>query len=343
MGVRMGRATRRRMARPTERDATGAIARVAGGLLVAAAVALVGCTSDGSRPPDAAGPTDAGSRDGTAGACDAGEPADLYATAQPFECNESLENIPTRPGVTLSFDLVVPPGQARATAIVILLAGGNGLLQLSDAGIGAAADNFCVRTRQTYARSGFVVAVPDAPSDHDAGLDDFRAKQDHATDLGALVQHLRDLYPGLPVWLVSTSRGTISATNALANAPTPPDHVVLTSSVTFTPTNAADQEDIQSVPGWQKSLTSAVPVLMIDDSLDVCGASPPLAGKDGSGAQVLASTIGDSAHFVLIDGGPAPPPSTDPNVLCGGLAYHGFYGNDDLVVGQHIVPFIQGQ
>ena len=140
---------------------------------------------------------------------------------------------------------------------------------------------------------GFVVAVPDAPSDHPDGLDNFRDTPEHAEDLGVLIEHMRKAYPGLPVWLVSTSRGTISATNALANAPTKPDHVVLTSSVTFTPSSASDQEDIESVPGWESSLKSGLPILMIDDSMDVCGASPPLTGKDGSGAQALAMALGD--------------------------------------------------
>jgi hypothetical protein len=193
--------------------------------------------------------------------------------------------------------------------------------------------------------SGFVVAVPDAPSDHadDAGLDNFRATQDNATDLGLLIEHMRHAYPGLPVWLVSTSRGTISATDALArlDASTGPVHIVLTSSVTFTPANASDQERIQSVPGWQSSLTSAVPLLMIDDSLDQCGASPPISGPDASGAQVLAEAIGDQQHFVLIDGGPTPPTTGDSDGVCGGLAYHGFYGNDELVVSEKIIPFIQ--
>jgi hypothetical protein len=282
---------------------------------------------------------DAGASDATpAPRCDAGEPADTYATAQPFECNESLQTIATRPAVTLSFDLVVPTGRGP-TAIVILLPGGAGLLHLSAQGIGSAADNFAVRTRQRYAMAGFAVAVPDAPSDHDAGLDNFRATPGHAEDLAALIVHLRVAYPGLHVWLVSTSRGTISATNALARLSPPkgPDHIVLTSSVTTIPTNATDQEDIQSVPGYQTTLTAAVPVLMIDEAQDQCGASPPLSGAGGAGAEALAQVIGDAKHFVLVDGGAAPPAGADK---CGGIAYHGFYGEDEPVVST-IVAFMQ--
>jgi hypothetical protein len=282
----------------------------------------------------------------TTTACEAGPPSDIYATAQPFECNESLHVIATRPQVTLSYDLVVPVGAAPPTAIVILLPGGDGVLTLSDAGIGTAADNFCVRTREAYAANGFVVAVPDVPSDRtDGGLDGFRATPEHATDLGDLIQTLRGAYPGLPVWLVSTSRGTISATDAVARLDPSkgPDHVVLTSSVTVIPKDAADQEDIQSVPDWQSRLAALVPILMLDDTLDACGASPPTTAPDGGGAETLAAAIGDSSHFLLIDGGPTPPPSSDPSAVCGGLAYHGFYGNDELVVEQTIVPVILGK
>jgi hypothetical protein len=209
--------------------------------------ALAACSAGGASN---ATPSDASAREASAPdasplACDAGDPSNPYATAQPFECNESLVTIPTRPAVTLSFDLVVP-GPGGPTAVVILLPGGGGLLQLSSEGIGSGGDNFCVRTRQRYARAGFAVAVPDAPSDHPQGLDGFRATQGHADDLSALVQHLRAAYPGVRVWLVSTSRGTISATNALARYAPPqgPDRIVLTSSVTRIPTSAADQEDI---------------------------------------------------------------------------------------------------
>jgi hypothetical protein len=49
--------------------------------------------------------------------------------------------------------------------------------------------------------------------------------------------------------------------------------------------------------------------------------------------------IGDGAYFHLVDGGP-PPPSEDASTWCGGQAYHGFYGNDELVVSKTIIPFI---
>jgi hypothetical protein len=291
---------------------------------------LLGCSPSAASPAgaDAAAGSDA-SADGS---CDASEPADAYAPAQGYECNESLQTIPTRSGVTLPFDLVTPTNGAPKGA-VILLAGGNGALGLSATGIGQAADNFCVRTRQMYALAGFVAAVPDAPSDHAQGLDGFRASPEHAQDLSALVKWLRDRYAGLHVTVVGTSRGTISAVDVAARfgAPDGPDRVVLTSSVTVIPAGATDAEDIQSVPGYEAKLAARVPILMLDDTLDACGASPP------DGARALAQSIGDTLYFRIVNGGAMPPTGAN---ACGGTSYHGFYGQDPEVVGQ-IVQFIE--
>jgi hypothetical protein len=283
------------------------------------------------------------------GACEAGQPENPYAATQAFECNEHLETLSPHDyfasidsRVTLSFDLVSPPSGAP-TAAVILLPGGTGLLDLSESGIGQGANNFCVRTRQSFAEAGFVVAVPDAPSnDHTTGgLNGVRASLEHAEDLSALVQWLRKSYPGKAVWVVGTSRGTISSADVAVRFPAPkgPDHVVLTSSVTVIPKSAADKEDIQSVPGFEAGLGARVPILMIDNALDQCGASPPLAdpAKGILGAAGLADLIGDAKHFVLVEGGTPPPPDAS---VCGGLSYHGFYGLEGEVVPK-IVSFIQ--
>jgi hypothetical protein len=97
-----------------------------------------------------------------------------------------------------------------------------------------------------------------------------------------------------------------------------------------------DSESIQSFENYQgllSTFTSRAPILMIDDSLDGCKASPPTGPWPS--AQALASMI-DDPRFVLIDGGPIPPDGSD---VCGGQAYHGFYENDELVVGK-ILDFI---
>jgi hypothetical protein len=78
----------------------------------ACALALVGCSEATS--PQGSGPQ-TGAPEAGGGACDAGDPADIYATSQPFECNESLQTVATR-GVTLAFDLVVSTPRISATS-----------------------------------------------------------------------------------------------------------------------------------------------------------------------------------------------------------------------------------
>jgi hypothetical protein len=257
---------------------------------------------------------------------DAGGASDGAAdVGAPFQSNEGLETIPSR-GVTLGFDLVKPTG--TPTRIVVLLPGSNGLLQLSAFGFGKGSQNFVVRTRQTYVQAGFVVAIPDAPSDHPQGLDDFRATGDHATDMGTLIAWLRSKWPGIPVWMIGTSRGTISVANAaarLGGAPSGPDGIVLTSTVTAIPQGATDRESVTA------SVTTSnihVPVALVHHRDDACKASPL------DGAQKLASDRGWPFHIVT--GGMAD------GAVCGPLHYHGFEGTEGQVAAPLVIPFVDG-
>ncbi len=289
-------------------------------------VLTVGCSS--AAPPTEASHTavegDAGLDAATDAPLDAAVEVDAYAPSQPFVSDETLVKIPsarttsTGQPVELAFDLVSPPAGATPTRVVVLLPGGNGLLDLSATGIGQGANNFVVRTRQMYAQVGFAAAVVDVPSDHPQGLDDFRDTADHATDLGSVVQWLRGKWTGVPVWMVGTSRGTISVANAASrlSGGAAPDGIVLTSSITVIPKNATDQESIYSVD-VAKIL---VPTQMVHNQLDACGASP------FAGAQTLAKELAH-ASFFPVDGGAQA--SSDP---CGALTYHGYYMLDTQVV-----------
>ena len=94
--------------------------------------------------------------------------------------------------------------------------------------------NFLVKVREQFASHGFLVSVFDAPSDQKGsdGMLGYRVTEDHAADVAAVVKRLRELAT-VPVWLVGTSRGTISAANAAARLPPPsgPDGIVLTSTM----------------------------------------------------------------------------------------------------------------
>jgi pimeloyl-ACP methyl ester carboxylesterase len=125
---------------------------------------------------------------------------------------DDLRTIPSRPGVTQSFLLVRTA--ERPTAAVVLFAGGNGALHLGTGRLGLGG-NFLVRNRARFAEHGLLVAVVDAPSDRPDGLDGFRTTAAHADDVRAVIAALR-AEAALPVWLVGTSMGTVSAANAAA-------------------------------------------------------------------------------------------------------------------------------
>jgi pimeloyl-ACP methyl ester carboxylesterase len=143
---------------------------------------------------------------------------------------ETLVKLTTPRGVGQSF-LLIKPDQPPAAA-VILFAGGHGALKLSGAGlIGWGSGNFLVRTRDTFARHGLMVAVMDAPADQQSGMNAiFRMGAAHAGDIGAVAARLR-AEANVPVWLVGTSMGTFSAAGGAIGAKGI-DGLVLTSTIT---------------------------------------------------------------------------------------------------------------
>ena len=99
---------------------------------------------------------------------------------------------------------------------VILLAGGNGRLDISAKGaITKLGNNQLVRTRAKYAQAGFVTFVPDLAPDLKVGTNgvvpNYRFGEPHALDIGAMVVHLRSFKR--PVVVIGTSRGSIGRAN----------------------------------------------------------------------------------------------------------------------------------
>ncbi len=228
-------------------------------------------------------------------------------TRAPFSDGEKLETIATRPGVKLSFALTAPAGAPRG--IAILLAGGDGVLALSPSGYGASADNFVVRIRGRFVAAGFATAVVDAPSDRSRGLDGFRTSEAHARDLHLLIEWLSKKWRA-PVYLVGTSRGTISIANAMARGEGGGvAGIVLTSSVT-----AGKKESIADVA--VEKIGGAA--LLVHHEKDQCNASPL------DGAERLAQKM--STKLERFQGG--DPPRGKP---CGPLSHHGFLGLDEKV------------
>jgi pimeloyl-ACP methyl ester carboxylesterase len=228
--------------------------------------------------------------------------------------DEEVRTVSTRPGVTESFLLVRPPG--APTASVILLAGGDGVVALKPTGPTRLQGNFLVRTRGRFAAEGLLVAVLDAPSDH-SSLWNFRTTKDHAADLKAAIAALREIAP-VPVWLVGTSMGTLSAANAAARLREGgPDGIVLTSSVSEN--SRMSGESVRRVALGD----IRVPVLIVHHRHDACRSSPYAWASDMPRALKKAPV----REVLTFDGG--SPPISDP---CEAKSAHGYLGLESEVV-----------
>ena len=87
------------------------------------------------------------------------------------------------------------PGD-RATASVILFAGGTGRIKITDDGEIKKGGNFLVRSRNKFTNHKLNVAVFDAPSDFYTGIgmktENFRDSKMHATDIAAVITYIKE-------------------------------------------------------------------------------------------------------------------------------------------------------
>lgn len=207
----------------------------------------------------------------------------------------------------------------RPFASVVLLAGG----------MARGKEDFLVRNRGMFLESGFHVATFDAPSDREEMNASFRMSPDHAADIAAVVRWLKAKTP-LPVWLVGTSTGTLSAVHGAADGDEV-DGLVLTSTVTRSP---PDWKIAESHPAGVIDMNLAavrVPVLLVAHRDDACELSPAADLDRLAGAFVEAVVV----EKLFFAGGDEP--RGDP---CEALSAHGFPGLEQYVVGA-IADFIK--
>lgn len=228
---------------------------------------------------------------------------------------EQAVTIPVRGEVTESFYLTQPATPPKA--ILILFPGGSGAIDVREPVPPAdKAGNFLTRSRTLLAAQGFVVATLDAPSDSAEGMvEEFRVSATHAEDVHQVVTWLKTRTP-LPVWLIGTSRGTLSAANGALRLGTEIDGLVLTSSVT----RASKQGPHALLAMEMEKITQ--PTLVMSQAADGCSRSPAVDGPR------LTDKIGASRKaFAELTGGGAPqsPP-------CEGRSHHGFIGQEDEAV-----------
>lgn len=229
--------------------------------------------------------------------------------------DEVYVRLDTRPGVVQEI-MLGRTEQPRAA--VILIPGGKGIVDLSSTGP-RKKGNFLVRARDQFRRHGMMVAVMDAASSwkkRKKGLKGKRITAEHVQDIRAVVDYLRQ-QTDAPVWLVGTSRGSISA--AMAAASLGGDSVqgiVLTASVSERIRNQHSVFD--TALGEIR-----VPVLLVHHEQDACRASP------GSGAErIRKALVGAPVTELLFFSGGREKAGKE----CRGHSQHGFYGIETKVV-----------
>ena len=247
-------------------------------------------------------------------------------------------------GQTLAYSLAAPAaGDAAPQAALVLLPGGDGFVDLDAGGCPRRlAGNSLIRSLPLFHKDGFVTALVDAPSDWQGpdGLGAFRGAPGHAADLGRVIADLRRR-TGLPVHIVGTSRGTISAANAAAlpggdAAPgAAPDAVVLTSPVTAGQKGARKAWVEQTV--FDIDLAAIrIPVLVVAHASDKCVRTPPDRAPG-----ILDRTGGSREQFVAVAGGPAAGTVYPGLKACEGRTPHGYVGQEaDVAAG--IARFLGG-
>jgi pimeloyl-ACP methyl ester carboxylesterase len=232
----------------------------------------------------------------------------------------TLVSIQTSRGATQSFILIKPE---KPLASVILFAGGHGALGLKSASaMQWGAGNFLVRSRETFAAHNFMVAVIDAPSDQQGGMNAiFRMSRAHADDIGAVAAYLKK-QASVPVWLVGTSMGTFSAAGGAIGAKGI-DGLVLTSTITRA---KPEWKIAKSYPDSVASMALheiTVPTLIVSHQKDRCAVTPAVDAPKLRTRLTKARTVAIS----VLDGG--DPPQSEP---CEAKSQHGFLGIETTAV-----------
>jgi len=192
----------------------------------------------------------------------------------------------------------------KAIATLILLPGG-------DAGTGKIVEgkptsgNFVSRTRDVFFASNFNVIVVYRATDLSALDYGYRVK-DHVSEIAKVVSYAKQQF-GKPVWLVGTSRGTVSGTAAaIALGENDVQGLVITSSVTSKKTGAIATQNIGNLK---------IPMLVVHHKNDACKICVPYEASRIT-ADLKSSPV---KKFIMIEGG--SDPEGDP---CEAKHWHGF-------------------
>ncbi|MDQ6923787.1 MAG: lysophospholipase [Pseudomonadota bacterium] len=240
----------------------------------------------------------------------------ILATATMCHAAEEVITIPTRDGVKLSY-LLVQDKSAAPKAVAISFVGGLGAIGLAKRARSGPVQfgpgtNFLIRIREQLIDADIADAIVDSPSDKlPQGMEDeFRLGPDHLADIRALIVDLKKRFPDSKIYLIGTSRGTISAAALAAKLGDSVQGAVLSSTVT----NRDKRGDALSRFDFK---TIKVPLVFIHHRDDACPPSPY------QNVERMSKTI----SLISVSGG--DPPQSGP---CDPQSPHGYFGRDAPVV-----------
>lgn len=223
---------------------------------------------------------------------------------------EKISLVSTRQGVTIPIYINEAP---KATKVLLMFTGGMGQHFSESGGVIKLSKNFLARTSAQFVKKGFTIVILGAPSDqHNTFSDKYRNSPEHLEDVDRVIHYLAAMgYK--EVYLVATSRGTLSAAYLASELKNDTiKGLVLTSTL-----------EGPKFLRWIKLENIPYPVLLVHHKNDLCKVT------SFEEAQQSAQRMKNSpkVDFVGVTGG--LPPASDP---CEALSNHGFFGIEDQVV-----------
>ena len=230
--------------------------------------------------------------------------------ASPCALSQELVSLATRPGITQPFVILSMQGREPA-AIALLYIGGGGRINArnENGNVMFGARNFLPRSGAEFARNGILPVVMDAPSDQRELSDAYRDGREQTADARPVIAELKRRYPGLPVYVVGTSRGTISAAYVGRDLGQEVAGVVLSSSLFG---SSAPRRVASSLRGFDYGQIQSR-LLFVHHREDGCEQTPYAA----------AARLGARYDLISVSGGrPAESAACEP------FSAHGYYGKE---------------
>ncbi|MGH8738989.1 MAG: hypothetical protein ACREVC_16665 [Burkholderiales bacterium] len=236
----------------------------------------------------------------------------IKASAAPYE---EVVHVEVRKGVDEPVLLSMAAADQKPKRILMLFPGDDGVMRIQQKARGTwfkLLGNYLIRTRARFVDAEDIALSVDMPGDqYCCANDSFRLSDQHAADVEAIVAALAARFPGAEIYLVGTSRGTISAASLAAKLGPRLAGIVLTSTVT------QSARDGRGLSGFDFG-TLKVPVLMVHHKSDNCHVTPYYA----------VEKITREYHFPLVT---VTGSDGVRGADCQAFSYHGYAGRENQV------------